>query len=98
MASVYLLHLDPPYRHARHYLGCAKYLEKRIEHHRKGSGANLCAVAVANGSELKLARVWKNAGFELEHRLKRHKNSPRLCPFCNPHAERRGKISGQNHS
>lgn len=91
MSQVYLLHFDPPLHHAKHYLGWTKHLDRRITHHRNGTGAKICAAAVANGSKLEVARVWENADHMLEHRLKRHKNSPRLCPICNPHAERNGK-------
>ena len=37
----YLLHFDPPYKHARHYVGYTEHLDVRVEQHRNGTGANL---------------------------------------------------------
>lgn len=81
MRTVYLLHFDAPYRHARHYLGSADDLEARIEAHRKGKGARLMAVINAAGIGFKLARTWEGTR-ALERQLKRRKASPRLCPLC----------------
>lgn len=79
--TVYLLHLDPPYKHARHYLGWAGNLEARLAHHRAGTGARLPAVAIAAGSRLVLARTWLGDR-HLERKLKNQKNAPKLCPIC----------------
>jgi hypothetical protein len=56
----YLLHFDPPYKHARHYIGFAFDIEARFNEHLTGKGANLVAVAVAAGSAVYLARIWPN--------------------------------------
>jgi predicted GIY-YIG superfamily endonuclease len=37
---VYLLHFDRPYKRARHYLGFAEDLERRLELHRAGRGSS----------------------------------------------------------
>lgn len=92
MASVYLLHFDPAFRHAKHYLGFSNYLNARIEHHRNGTGANLTKHASKAGSELIVARVWNNATRATERQLKHAGHHSRLCPICNPKAENRGKI------
>lgn len=92
MKQCYLLHFDPPYKHAKHYLGYAEHLDARIAHHRAGSGANLTKYASKAGSNLILARTWNNASRALERKLKTSKHHSRLCPLCNPHADRRGKV------
>lgn len=78
---LYLLHLSRPYRHARHYMGWAKDLDRRLEEHRNGTGARLTQVAVQNGIELILA--WASRGTRDDERwMKNKKNAPRLCPLC----------------
>jgi hypothetical protein len=44
--TVYLLHFDRPYRHARHYLGWTadETVDARLARHRAGGGARLIAV------------------------------------------------------
>lgn len=78
---VYLLHFNKPLHHARHYLGSATSLTKRLRQHRSGNGARLLEVLKDLGITWRLARVWVGDR-ELERRLKRQKNSPRFCPFC----------------
>lgn len=86
---VYLLHFDPPYKHARHYLGyCGRAdLTARIVEHTTGRGARLVEVAHNAGVVLTLARTW-DGGRDLERQLKRRKDTPRLCPVCNPGTQR----------
>jgi predicted GIY-YIG superfamily endonuclease len=79
--TIYLLHFDVPYKHARHYLGAADDLEARLERHRRGQGARLLEVVTAAGITFTVARTWRG-GRKLERRLKRLKNTPRLCPVC----------------
>ncbi len=81
--TVYLLHFDRPYRHARHYLGYAADLDERIARHRQGDGARLVQVAAGAGIGFVVARTWPGDR-ALERRLKRRKASPRLCPVCRP--------------
>lgn len=82
MTGVYLLHFEPPYKHARHYTGYAADIAPRIEAHAHGQGARLTAVAVEAGCTLVLARVWPDGDRSLERRIKRRKEAPRLCPIC----------------
>ncbi len=56
--TVYLLHFDVPYKHARHYLGFTDNLENRLAEHRKGNGARLLQVTNGAGITFVLARVW----------------------------------------
>jgi hypothetical protein len=79
--TVYLLHFDVPYRHARHYLGWARDVEARLAEHAAGRGARLTAVVSGAGIGWVLARTWPG-GRVLERSLKRHHHAPRLCPLC----------------
>ncbi len=78
----YLLHFTPPYRHARHYLGFADDLPRRLRRQATGRGANLVAVALAAGCSFEL--VWLRLGSrDDERRWKNQKAAPRLlCPVC----------------
>jgi len=94
---VYLLHFarplgDPsnPRGQAQHYLGSADDLEARLERHRQGNGAAIMRAALAAGITWEVARTW-DGGRDLERKLKRQHNSPRLCPICNNSARWGGK-------
>jgi len=78
---VYLLHFDVAIHHARHYLGTAVDVTARLAEHRAGTGARLTAVLRERGGGFVLARTWEG-GRDVERRLKRRKESPRLCPIC----------------
>ena len=89
MPSVYLLHIDPPYQHAKHYVGWTPNgVKDRIKLHQRGQGARLCEVAVGAGRKLILARVWHHADWKSarahERKLKRNSHVPEQCPICNP--------------
>ena len=79
--TVYLIHFDTPYKHARHYLGSADDVEARLAQHRSGNGARLMEVVGKAGISWRLARTW-DGGRDQERRLKRQKHGPRLCPIC----------------
>lgn len=79
--TVYLIHFDRPYKHARHYLGSAKDLNARLAEHRAGHGARLIQVIQEAGIGWRVARTWEG-GRLLECCLKARKNSPHLCPLC----------------
>ncbi len=82
--TVYLLCFDRPLAHARHYLGFTESDDPtaRIEHHRKGTGAKLCAAASERGIELRLVRVWVGATRKEERRIKDQHQAARYCPIC----------------
>jgi hypothetical protein len=89
---VYLVHLLPAYRHARHYLGFAERsgLPKRLREHATSDhqGARLLRVALAAGGDFTLVRLWVGSR-KLERQLKQRKAVPRLlCPAC-PTSSRR---------
>jgi len=82
MPTIYLLHLDTPLRHAKHYVGLADDLAARLERHASGQGARMLAVCVERGITWQLVRTWEG-GRKFERQLKNRKDAPRLCPICN---------------
>jgi predicted GIY-YIG superfamily endonuclease len=78
---VYVIHLATRYHHAGHYVGFATDLAQRIAQHRAGTGARLLEVIRQAGIEWKLVKVLPGDR-TFERRLKRRKNTPRLCPVC----------------
>ena len=82
IGTVYLLHFDRPYHHARHYIGFTHNLARRTAMHRAGTGSPLVEAASRAGIEFTVARVWQNVTRRFERRLhKRHRVKP-LCPLC----------------
>ncbi len=49
VGTVYLLHLERPYQHAKHYTGWTQDLAARLAEHAAGRGARLLEVAGAHG-------------------------------------------------
>ena len=83
MTTVYLLHFDPPFKHARHYIGVTNRddVQARVAEHQRGEGAVLCRHARRAGCEIKLARTWPNVERRYELKLKGRSARP-LCPIC----------------
>jgi hypothetical protein len=81
MGTIYLLHFDQPYKHARHYLGYTDDLPTRIIMHTLGQAARLTQVLKEQGISFRLARTWPGDR-RFERRLHNRYNSPRLCPIC----------------
>lgn len=80
--GVYLLHFEPPYEHAAHYLGWSNDVQRRTQHHLAGTGNSpLVNAALAAGCRVVVARVWHGATRTFESRLKKHGKS-RVCPMC----------------
>lgn len=67
--TVYLVHFETPYRHAKHYLGSTADLDARLAQHRAGTGARLMAVITDAGIGWRIARTW-SGDRRLERRLK----------------------------
>jgi predicted GIY-YIG superfamily endonuclease len=82
MKGVYLLHIEPGYGHARHYLGYSADIESRISAHMLGEGSPLIKAAVRWGRRIYWTRVWEDTGRTWERYLKRRHNAPALCPVC----------------
>lgn len=81
MGTIYLIHFESPYRHARHYLGYTDDLVARLDRHLAGNGGRLLQVVRAAGISYRVVRTWEGER-NLERKLKRRKGSPRLCPIC----------------
>jgi predicted GIY-YIG superfamily endonuclease len=81
--TVYLIHLDEPYKHARHYLGWTTDLDARLQAHQQGRGARLMEVVKAAGITWRLARTWPGSR-DRERAIKNRHEAPRLCPECSP--------------
>ncbi len=82
--TIYLLHFDHPYKHARHYTGwtgSSESLTARLARHAAGDGARLLAVAHAAGITWQLARTWEGPRAR-ERQLKRQGGASRHCPMC----------------
>jgi hypothetical protein len=80
--TTYLIHIDPPYKHAKHYKGWTdRPVGRRFADHLAGRGALLTRMAVQAGSRLTLARVWPDTTKDREDSIKRH-GGGRMCPEC----------------
>jgi predicted GIY-YIG superfamily endonuclease len=83
--QVYLVHLDPPYKHARHYVGSTeKDVDVRLEEHRAGRGARILQVQMEAGGDFHLVRTWPG-GRDRERAIKDRHEAPKLCPECSGH-------------
>ena len=80
--TIYLIHLDTPIAHAKHYVGYAEDVDRRLAEHRSSTGARLLAVANQLGIPFRIVRTWVGDR-NFERRLKNRKNTPRYCPICN---------------
>ena len=47
--TVYLIHLDRPLAHARHYLGSTDDLERRLHEHQQANGSRMLAAVARAG-------------------------------------------------
>lgn len=79
--TIYLLHFDRPYKHARHYCGWTANLDARLVEHATGHGARLLAVITQAGISYRLARTW-HGGRTRERQIKRQGGLSRCCPDC----------------
>jgi predicted GIY-YIG superfamily endonuclease len=81
IGTVYLLHFDRPYHHARHYVGFTRNLARRTARHRAGNGSPLIEAASNAGIEFTVARVWHNVTLRFERRV-HNMRVKFLCPLC----------------
>lgn len=79
--TIYLLHFDSPFGHARHYTGWAKDLEARIAEHRAGRGSNLIKHVLAAGIDFVLATTL-TGDRNRERQLKNRGGAAKWCPVC----------------
>ena len=85
--TVYLLHFEPAYRHARHYCGWSFTPAIRYERHLNGNGSPLIAAAVAARCRIVVATQFDGTRTD-ERRLKRDGHMRRWCPICRAEAGR----------
>lgn len=83
--SVYLLHIDPPYKHARHYIGWSKAYRpnERINQHLLDTAkANpLIKAAIAAGCLVSVAHIWhQRANRKFERQLKNLERHTEVLP------------------
>jgi predicted GIY-YIG superfamily endonuclease len=78
---VYVLHFEPAYRHARHYVGWARDVDARVAEHLAGAGSPLVRAAVLAGASVTVAVTYAGSR-QLERRLKRWHNTWKFCPIC----------------
>ena len=81
--AVYVLHFDPPYKQAKHYIGYTRIGKRRIERHIAGHGSPLIRAAVAAGCTIIIAHWYRDGTRAFERQLKNKKSTPRWCDCCN---------------
>lgn len=84
IGNCYLIHLDKPIAHARHYIGWElRDDDRRITAHRNGNGGRLLAVANSRGISYQKVRTWPGTSKRWERQLKNYAKARMLCPVCN---------------
>ncbi len=86
--TVYLIHFDSPFKHARHYIGWTTDLAARLADHRAGSGSALMAAVSAAGIGWRAAATWEGVDRFVERKLHRRKGAGAFCPCCRPGAKK----------
>ncbi len=92
--TIYLIHLDQPMKHARHYMGWAANLDARAEIHRRGVSDSCSFMRAVHkaGIGWHIVRTWDGSR-DLEKQLKgrrprkdgsrtRGGSMTRHCPLC----------------
>lgn len=84
--TVYVLHLEPRYRHARHYVGFTPDADadRRVAEHLAcgPNGSPLIRAAIEAGSTVTVATTFPGAGRDFEKLIKTRKDVRRWCPCC----------------
>jgi hypothetical protein len=84
--SVYILHLEGGYKHARHYVGWATWLDARLARHGTKQGARILEYARYAGVAWHVGRVWRGprATRNFERDLKQREYGPleAMCLTC----------------
>ncbi len=82
MGTLYLLHFEPAYKHAQHYLGWTSNVEVRVEAHMNGHGSPLVKAAVLAGCQVTIVRTWPGTRSDERRAKGRSRSGRRLCPVC----------------
>jgi hypothetical protein len=86
--SLYLLHFDPPYKHAKHYLGWTPdlHVDRRAREHIDGvqhKASPLVLAALDAGCSVVISRRWEGPQYDRKaERAKKHRGHTWLCPIC----------------
>jgi len=88
--TIYLLHFDRPFGHARHYLGWTRDLEARLAAHGKASGSALMRAVADAGIGWRLAATWQ--GDRYRERQLKARGHTRKCPICRAEAAGQGDL------
>jgi len=88
--TVYVLHFEPAYKHARHYIGwtAGDDITARLSTHLQGRGSPLIRAAIGAGTDVQLAATYPGTRY-LQRRLKRWHNTGQFCAICR--AQRGGR-------
>lgn len=86
LGEVYIIHFDTPWhtsdgRILSHYVGFSTHVEKRLFHHRKGTGAHFLREAIARGITFRLVVRFSGTKRD-ERRLKNTGHIKNYCPCC----------------
>lgn len=94
MSAVYVLHFDPPFKQAKHYVGFTDQEDvgDRIVEHLKGTGSRLVRAAVGAGVTIHIAHVFVGADRHFERRIKRSTDVCRWCRMCGRHERPKPRI------
>ncbi len=90
---IYIIHLDRPLEHARHYAGSTNNLLSRLVRHAKGHGSTMLSACKQRGIEWKLAglmlaeqgtiQIPKGPSTRaLERHLHNQRHDHRFCEIC----------------
>lgn len=83
---IYIIHLDTPIAHAKHYVGFCndeREVQARIKEHQQGHGARLLQVALERNITFQLVATLPGNRTD-ERTFKNRKKTPYYCPICNP--------------
>lgn len=92
---IYLLHFSAPVAGARHFLGFADDVDRRLAEHRAGQGANLTRIAVERGASLAVVMTVEGDRDAQRNYRRIYKGCfTALCPVCNPRRPRKFQFWG----
>src|SRR3954471_7984916 len=96
--TVYVLHSEPAYKHAGHYVGWTEGdVCERIAVHLQGRGSPLIRAAVAAGVQVQLAATYEGTRY-LERRRKSGHTPGRFCAICRDRRACRAVIVMTQHT
>lgn len=97
--AVYILHIDPPYQHASHYIGfTSRPISDRVADHFAGRGSPLIRAALEAGCSVSVAHAWHCGTRGFERWLKNRKDAPRYCRLCGKRERPRPTFAGFRRS